>query len=112
MRIGLIAVDGHGGFPNLALMRLSTWHKQRGDAVEWWNGFTHYDRVYKSKVFTFTPDFDTVFNADEIVTGGTGYKDFGVLPPEVEACPPDYGLYPSWKPAIGFLSRGCCNTCS
>ena len=50
MRIGLIAVDGHGGFPNLALMRLSTWHKQRGDAVEWWNGFTHYDRVYKSKV--------------------------------------------------------------
>ena len=112
MRIGLIAVDGHGGFPNLALMRLSTWHKQRGDGVEWWNGFTHYDRVYKSKVFTFTPDFDTVINADEIVTGGTGYKDFGVLPPEVEACPPDYGLYPSWKPAIGFLSRGCCNTCS
>ena len=111
MRISLIAVDGHSGFPNLALMRLSTWHKQRGDAVEWWNGFTHYDRVYKSKVFTFTPDFDTVINADEIVTGGTGYKDFGVLPPEVEACPPDYGLYPSWKPAIGFLSRGCCNTC-
>ena len=112
MRIGLIAVDGHGGFPNLALMRLSTWHKQRGDAVEWWNGFTHYDRVYKSKVFTFTPDFDTVINADEIVTGGIGYKDFGVLPPEVEACPPDYGLYPSWKPAIGFLSRGCSNTCA
>lgn len=112
MRIGLIAVDGHGGFPNLALMRLSTWHKRQGDTVEWWNGFTHYDRVYKSKVFTFTPDFDTVINADEIVTGGTGYKDFGVLPPEVEACPPDYGLYPSWKPAIGFLSRGCCNTCS
>lgn len=112
MRISLIAVDGHGGFPNLALMRLSTWYKQRGDAVEWWNGFTHYDRVYKSKVFTLTPDFDTVINADEIVTGGTGYKDFGVLPPEVEACPPDYGLYPSWKPAIGFLSRGCCNTCS
>lgn len=111
MRIGLIAVDGHNGFPNLALMRLSTWHKQRGDAVEWWNGFTHYDRAYKSKVFTFTPDFDTVINADEIVTGGTGYKDFGVLPPEVEACPPDYGLYPSWKPAIGFLSRGCSNTC-
>ena len=73
MRISLIAVDGHGGFPNLALMRLSTWHKQRGDAVEWWNGFTHYDRVYKSKVFTFTPDFNTVINADEIVTGGTGY---------------------------------------
>ena len=57
MKIGLIAVDGHGGFPNLALMRLSAWHKARGDEVEWWDGFTHYDLVYKSKVFTFTPRY-------------------------------------------------------
>lgn len=46
MKIGLIDVDGHSGFPNLALMRLSAWHKNRGDVVEWWNGFCHYDRVY------------------------------------------------------------------
>lgn len=111
MRIGLIAVDGRNGFPNLALMRLSNWHKRRGDTVEWWTGFTHYDRVYMSKVFTFTPDFDTVINAEEIVTGGTGYKDFGSLPPEVEACQPDYTLYPNWKPAIGFLTRGCFRSC-
>ena len=111
MRIGLIAVDGRNSFPNLALMRLSNWHKQRGDTVEWWTGFTHYDRVYMSKVFTFTPDFDTVINAEEIITGGTGYKDFGSLPPKVEACPPDYTLYPNWKPAVGFLTRGCCRCC-
>lgn len=111
MRIGLIAVDGRNSFPNLALMRLSNWHKRRGDTVEWWTGFTHYDRVYMSKVFTFTPDFDTVINAEEIITGGTGYKDFGSLPPEVEACPPDYTLYPNWKPAVGFLTRGCCRCC-
>ena len=111
MRIGLIAVDGRNGFPNLALMRLSNWHKRRGDTVEWWTGFTYYDRVYMSKVFTFTPDFDTVINAEEIVTGGTGYKDFGSLPPEVEACQPDYTLYPNWKPAIGFLTRGCFRSC-
>ena len=111
MRIGLIAVDGWSGFPNLALMRLSAWHKQNGDVAEWWNGFTHYDRVYMSKVFTYTPDFDTVIDADEIITGGTGYKDFGSLPPEVEACPPDYTLYPGWKPAIGFLTRGCGRRC-
>ena len=43
MRIGLIAVDGRGSFPNLALMRLSTWHKRQGDAVDWWNGFEQYD---------------------------------------------------------------------
>ena len=111
MRIGLIAVDGRGGFPNLALMRLSTWHKRQGDAVDWWNGFERYDRVYMSKVFTFTPDFDTAINAEEIITGGTGYKDFGNLPPEIEACPPDYTLYPQWKSAIGFLTRGCCRHC-
>lgn len=60
MRIGLIDVDGHKGHPNLALMRLSAYHKNQGHTVDWWNGFEHYDRVYMSKVFTFTPDFDTV----------------------------------------------------
>lgn len=110
-KIGLIAVDGHNGFPNLALMRLSAWHKAQGDAVEWWNGFTYYDCVYKSKVFTFTPDMDTVIHADEVITGGTGYKDYGSLPPEVEATPPDYSLYPLWDKAVGFLTRGCIRSC-
>ena len=111
MKVGLIAVDGHNGFPNLALMRLSAWHKAQGDEMEWWDGFTRYDRVYKSKVFTFTPDMDTVINASEIVTGGTGYKDYGSLPPEVEAAPPDYSLYPKWDKAVGFLTRGCVRNC-
>lgn len=111
MKAGLIAVDGHSGFPNLALMRLSAWHKARGDVVEWWNGFTHYDRVYMSKVFTFTSDFDTAIDADEIITGGTGYKDYGSLPPEVEATPPDYSLYPNFRRALGFMTRGCCHAC-
>ena len=110
MKVALVDVDGHH-FPNLALMRLSAWHKARGDDVEWWNGFTHYDRVYLSKVFTFTPDFDTVIDADEIITGGTGYKDYTSLPPEVEATPPDYSIYPWYKRAVGFLTRGCVHTC-
>lgn len=102
MNIGLIDVDGHN-FPNLALMRLSAYHKACGDSVEWWDGFKHYDRVYMSKVFTFSPDMDTCINADEIITGGTGYKDYGALPDEVERMRPDYSLYPAWRPAIGFL---------
>lgn len=81
MKIGLIDVDGHNGFPNLALMRLSAYHKANGDSVEWWNGFIHYDRVYMSKVFTFSPDIDTVINADEVIRGGTGYKDYGSCRP-------------------------------
>ena len=111
MKIALVAVDGHNGFPNLALMRLSAWHKAQGDAVEWWNGFTHYDRAYLSKIFTFTTDFEYTIDADEVITGGTGYKDYSSLPPEVEATPPDYSIYPSFKRAIGFLTRGCIRDC-
>ena len=111
MKIGLISVDGHSGFPNLALMRLSAYHKARGDVVEWWDGFKRYDRVYMSKVFTFSPDVDTVINAGEIITGGTGYKDYRDLPPEVEATAPDYSIYPNFKRAVGFLTRGCIRNC-
>lgn len=111
MKIGLIDVDGHNGHPNLALMRLSAYHKANGDRVEWWNGFERYDRVYMSKVFTFSPDEDAVINADEVIRGGTGYKDYGSLPPEIEATYPDYSIYPSFKSAIGFLTRGCVRNC-
>lgn len=119
MKIGLIDVDGYHAqhrrrgatFPNLALMRIAAWHKAQGDAVEWWIGFNRYDRVYMSKVFTFSPDIDTVIYADEIVRGGTGYKDYGSLPPEIEATPPDYSIYPGADYAIGFLTRGCIRAC-
>ncbi len=110
MKVGLIDVDSRN-FPNLALMKLSAWHKAQGDEVEWWNGFTHHDRVYLSKVFTFSPDHDTVIDADEVITGGTGYKDYGALPPEVEASFPDYSIYPQYHRAIGFLTRGCIRRC-
>ena len=79
-RIGLVDVDGHNGFPNLALMRISAWHKALGDMVEWWDGMLPYDRIYMSKVFTFSPDNDTVMQSDEIIRGGTGYRDYGSLP--------------------------------
>ena len=55
MRIGLHDSDGTG-FPNLALMKLAAWHRTRGDVVEWWVPMLEYDRVYSSKVFTFTPE--------------------------------------------------------
>lgn len=79
--------------------------------MEWWDGFRHYDKVYMSKVFTFTPDMDTCINADEIVRGGTGYKDYGSLPKIVEQTLPDYTMYPKWETAIGFLTRGCIRDC-
>ena len=55
MLIGLHDSD-RTGFPNLALMKISAWHKARGDIVEWWNPMLTFDRVYSSKIFTFTPE--------------------------------------------------------
>jgi len=110
MRIGLIDVDGHN-FPNLALMKISAYYKQLGHNVEWWSGFFEYDLVYKSKVFTFTPDIETVIRADEIIGGGTGYNIKAVLSPEIEHTFPDYGLYNITDTAYGYLSRGCPRNC-
>ena len=110
--IGLIDVDSHN-FPNLALMKLSAYHKSRGDSVEWWNGLVHYDRVYQSKVFdsTYSADNEFVVMADEIVKGGTGYGLTNKLPDEIEHTFPDYGLYRIHGRAYGFLTRGCPRGC-
>lgn len=114
MRIGLIDVDGHN-FPNLALMKLSAWHKAQGDEVEWWFGWHQYDRVYMTKVFSdeYTEDRFEPVNAAEIVKGGTGYGLDNKLPEEVEHIYPDYSLYPKLTEdtAYGFLTRGCPNKC-
>ena len=114
MRIGLIDVDGHN-FPNLALMKLSAWHKEQGDSVEWYEPMFsgHMDKVYMSKVFTFTPDYEYCIDADEVEHGGTGYKDYDkVLPNEIENIFPDYSIYPQYDFAIGFLTRGCVRKCT
>lgn len=114
MKIGLIDVDGHN-YPNLALMKISAWHKAQGDEVEWWWGFSEYDRVYMSKVFdeTYTPDIPEPLNAKEIVKGGTGYGLGNKLPDEIEHIYPDYSLYPELTKdtAYGFLTRGCPRGC-
>lgn len=113
MKIGLIDVDGHN-FPNLALMKISAFHKSVGDQVEWYNPLIsgHCDKVYMSKVFTFTEDYEYFIDADEIERGGTGYKLYGKnLPEEVDKCFPDYSLYPQYDFAIGFLTRGCIRKC-
>lgn len=110
MKIGLIDVDGHN-FPNLPLMKISAYHKSLGDDVEWVNLFEHYDKVYQSKVFTFTPDFEYCVNADEIQKGGTGYSLDNKLLPCIENQCPDYSLYPEYSEAYGFLTRGCPRGC-
>lgn len=127
MRIGLIDCDSHN-FPNLALMRISAYHKLRGDIVEWWFGeLVHYDIVYMSKIFSdaYSPDIPEPLNADKVIKGGTGYcislvdgkevydksKD-AELPTEMERMFPDYSIYPQFDFAVSMTSRGCPRGCA
>lgn len=128
MKIGLIDCDGHN-FSNLALMRISAYHKSIGDEVEWWQGdLFHYDKVYMSKIFSdaYSPDVPEPVNADEVIKGGTGYCiSLGVdgkehfdesknvkLPPEMERMFPDYSIYPEFPFAVAMTSRGCPRGCA
>ena len=128
MRIGLIDVDGHN-FPNLALMRISAYHKAKGDTVEWWQtDFIYYDRIYMSKIFSdaYSQEQQTPLNCGEIIKGGTGYaialgadgkehfnKDSHKnLPPEIEIMFPDYSIYPQFDFVVSMTSRGCPRGCS
>lgn len=120
MKIALIDVDGHN-FPNLPLMKISAWHKKRGDSVEWYEPLfsQDIDICYMSKVFTFTEDYQYPVNAKEIKRGGTGYfypSGGPKLPEEIEHIYPDYEIYYGRLPevkntAYGFLTRGCPRGC-
>lgn len=131
----MIDVDG-SGFPNLVLMKLSAYHKAKGDVVEWHDAFAdEYDIVYMSKVFSdaYTMDKPEPQNAKKVIRGGTGYaiwmengkevyhkeKD-PPLPDEIEHIYPDYSIYPQYtgygkklsqQTAYGFLTRGCPMSC-
>lgn len=100
---------GKKPFPNYALMKISAWHKARGDKVEWWNPLMTYDRVYSSKVFGFTPE--NPYLPLDTIKGGTGYGLFTELDPEIDRMFPDYSIYPNCDYAIGYLTRGCPNQC-
>lgn len=129
MKIGIVDVDGHN-FPNLALMKISAWHKSKGDLVNWYNPFEgfveEFDVVYLSKVFSFSPDYELPIYAKKVIKGGSGYcidlidgkevfdqaKD-KQLPAEIEHIYPDYSIYPELTKdtAFGFLTRGCPRNC-
>ena len=126
MNIGLMDIDSHN-FPSIPLMKLSAWHKKQGDHVERYSEFCEYDRVYKSKVFSFSDDYQYAINAKEVIQGGSGYciknvDDIEIynklldinLPYEIEHIYPDYSLYPELTKdtAYGRLTLGCPRQCS
>jgi hypothetical protein len=110
MRVLLIDVDSR--IPNLALMKLSACHKQKGDEV----GFDIQDPelVYISCIFSKNASrargIATFYPDAEVIIGGSGISLERNLPDQVELIKPDYDLYKSAY-SQGYTSRGCPRDC-
>jgi hypothetical protein len=119
IRVRLTQLDG--SLPNLALMKLSHWHKSLGHDVT----FTRqahrdlfepeYDAVYGSAIFQFSAPKLAIFLRDwpGAIIGGTGtYRKDTVeelIGAEYERY--DYAIAPGFTPSIGFTQRGCRLSC-
>lgn len=114
MKLGLLDVDGHSGFPNLALMKIARYFKDAGKEIEWAMPlFENYETIYASKIFTFSPEPNwNEFNYQHLEKGGTGYDISKSLQPCFdEIRNPDYSIYPNCNYSIQFYSRGCIRKC-
>lgn len=133
--IGLIQVDGK--LPNYVLMKVSTYYKELGEPVEFVRPKGNYKRIYASAILQ--KSYEKCLRLQErygekIEIGGTGWNLTKTLPPEIEACDPDYSLYTVERIAphirgrftkkgrhqkavtiinsgLGFTSRGCARAC-
>ena len=111
MRVLLIDVDST--IPNLALMKISAYHKSKGDEVGF--NITDPDLIYASVIFKknrhLVDGLPLFYPNAKIDIGGSGISLTKVLPPEIESCKPDYDLYPDCDRFYGFTSRGCIRNC-
>lgn len=110
MKIAINDADGWK-YPNLALMKLSAFYKAMGASVERYAPLSvgDYDKVFSSKVFTFS-GFDDGYLPSKAIKGGTGYGSPATLLNEIEHTCPDYSLYGK-DFSMGFLTRGCNRNC-
>ncbi len=113
--VRLIQIDGK--LPNLALMRLSAWHKEQGDEVQFTRSVSRSlfdaepDIVYASTIFKYSkPKTDRVLMEYPLaIVGGTGFDEtidlFPHVPHQFKGL--DYSIYPDFTGSIGFTQRGC-----
>lgn len=114
-RVGILDLDSK--IPNLALMRISAFHKERGDKVAAYSPLfkDSYDLIYASTIFNFSDK--SQLDPSRMQIGGSAWDLRKELPPEIAACAPDYSLYPHpdepdnpekhYPHSIGFTMRGC-----
>ncbi len=110
MKVGLFDIDSK--YHNLALMKLSTYHKQKGDETELYNPLfiNTYDRVYVSKIFTIYHINEGYIPENIFRAGGSGFDLEKKLPNNIEHLMPDYSLY-NLNYSLGFTTRGCIRNC-
>lgn len=120
----ILLIDADSKIPNIPLMKLSTWHKSKGDNVELFrcnlpyypNKKKHtyfvqdeYDKVYCSVIFDGNKEHIIGKN---IIFGGTGVDLTTNLPDNIDSLECDYSIYPDNDTSYGFISRGCIRNCS
>ena len=117
-RVLVVDADSKAGFPNLALMKISAWHKQQGDSVDLIMGIPYaqplipYDKTYISVIYwqnAIKANTYARMLPGEVDIGGIG-DSYKKLSDEIEHIRPDYALYPT-KFSMGFTSRGCIRKC-
>lgn len=108
MKIGLYNIDSK--VPNLALMKISAWHKQQGDTVEFYLPLekSKYGKVYASQIFT---DSKPEYLTPDMELGGSGVDLKKELPKEIDDMKPDYELFSENDYSLGFVTRGCIRNC-
>lgn len=121
MMVRLTQIDGK--FPNLALMKLSHFHKAQGDAVYFERSIVKgmfepdYDIVYGSSIFSTSEKKVSQFRANfpQSIIGGTGVNFTDTVEQVISKAEYenyDYSIYPDFTGSIGFSQRGCRLRCS
>jgi len=118
-RVNVLLVDVDSVIPNIALMKLSVFHKERGDNVDFQRGLKvpskEYDVVCISCIFKENARrarrLAKRFPNAKVHLGGSGVDLKATLPDEIEHLMPDYDLYPECDASYGYTSRGCPRNC-
>jgi hypothetical protein len=109
----VLLIDADSTIPNLALMKISAWHKQHGNSVSF--SESEPDLIYGSVIFKknkhLLSGIQRFYPNAEIILGGSGYDLKSKLLFDMEEICPDYSLYPEMDYSLGLTSRGCPNSC-
>lgn len=138
MNILLVKPNYKSNAPPLPLMKISSYHKQKGDNVEYVDGIVKtdkkYDKIYITSLFSwnFEEVLKTVnyykYKSDNVVLGGhitTFFPEHEIqrriwirpvkihigLWDELEGIKPDYSMFPELDYSIAIATRGCIRKC-